>query len=266
MSFMTERYFQLLETHRIYDRLHDEASLRLFVEHHVICVWIYNYLMRDLYQEIANHIQPMSSQVQKEAIRLISELVLEEEVDEQNDGTLISHMEIYLEAMQDLGADVGPIMSFFDLLESGKDWVEAARQAHFPIESQLYFEKINVFFESPVHERAALLFYEGEPYVPDSFLNKLNVLSQTAKTARLLEYFEKHIEGLKRPGFSAIGRLVELFCGDDEDLNAAAEARAEEAMKIRLEFWGQIAGKLSDKDSSSSRLQRSNLRLITNAV
>lgn len=43
MSFITERYFQILENHKLYERVNDEQSLRLFMEHHVICVWSYNF-------------------------------------------------------------------------------------------------------------------------------------------------------------------------------------------------------------------------------
>ncbi len=267
MSFLTERFFQLLETHKIYERMNDEASLKHFVESHIVCVWIYNYLLRDLHKEVAQNLQPLSSGEQKEATRLIAELILEEEVEEQEDGSLMSHMEIYLESMQDLGADVGPIMSFLDMLESGISLADAIDKAGFPEAAQHYLQKLSECFLLPLHQRAAVLFYEGEPYIPDSFLTKLGNMSANIKVSRLLDYFERHIEGLKRPGFSAIGRIVELFCGDDEVLNLEAEARAESVMKLRHELWSSLLDQLGDQSSNLlKRGKRSNLRLITTAV
>ena len=94
------------------------------------------------------------------------------------------------------------------------------------------------FAHRPLHERAAVLFYEGEPYLPDDFLYQLQGMGESSQ--RLLEYFERHIEGIKQPGFSASGRLVELFCGDDETLNQEAERAAELIMKKRIELFNSI--------------------------
>jgi len=264
MSFMTERYFQILEAHKLYDRIYDEYSLRLFVEHHVICVWTYNYLLRNIYQELVNSIQPLNSQTQKEAIRLTSEIILEEELEEQGDGSLQSHLEIYLEAMQDLGADIGPIVSFFDMQENGVTWQSALKQARFPQEVTRYARRMSEYFQRPLHERAAILFYEGEPYIPDSFLHRLGQLSPRLPVHRLLDYFERHIEGLKRPGFSATGRLVEIFCADDEHLNQEAERAAEEAMNARIELWNHLTNQIQAAPIIKPG-PRAALRLVTSA-
>lgn len=247
MSFMTERYFQILENHKLYSLVAGEAALRSFVEHHALCVWVYRYLLRDIHQDLVKQIQPLATQSQKEALRLIAEIVLEEEVEEQSDGSLISHLEIYLEAMQDLGANMEATVGFFDLLDAGVDWRVAIQQAGFPEASVTYARRILSCLGRPLHERAAVLFYEGEPYIPDSFLALLGNPRQAPQAYRLLEYFERHIEGVKRPGFSSAGRLVELFCGDDLDMNDEAEGIAEEAMKARIDLWNAIAEQLEDK-------------------
>ena len=240
MSFITERYFQILESHKLYERIYNEQALRLFVEHHVICVWAYNFLLRQIHQEVVALVHPLNSQAQKEAIRLVSKIILEEEVEEQHDGSLLSHLEIYLEAMQDLGADISPVVCFFDMQEAGYTWQEALKHANFSAPVALYARKISRLAQQPIHERAAALFYEGEPYIPDSFLEQLGQMGTKAKVNRLLDYFERHIEGLKRPGFSASGRLVEIFCGDNELLNEDAEKAAEQAMKNRIELWDHL--------------------------
>lgn len=247
MSFMTERYFQILENHKLYGLVVGEAALRSFVEHHIVCVWAYRFLLRDIHQELLKQVLPLATQAQKEAMRLIAEIVLDEEVEEQSDGTLLSHMEIYIEAMQDLGANMEATVSFFDLLEAGADWRVAIQQAGFPEAATNYARRILSCLGRPLHERAAVLFYEGEPYIPDSFLTLLANPRQAPQADRLLEYFERHIEGIKRPGFSSSGRLVELFCGDDLDMNDDAEGIAEEAMKARIDLWNSLAEQLEDK-------------------
>ncbi|MCX6128769.1 MAG: DUF3050 domain-containing protein [Proteobacteria bacterium] len=268
MSFITERYFQILENHKLYERIYNEQSLRIFVENHVICVWSYNFLLRQIHQELVSHIHPLNSQLQKEAIRLVSEIILEEEVEEQGDGSLLSHLEIYLEAMQDLGADISPIVSFFDLQEAGASWQSALKHASFSLPLARYARQISRLGQRSLHEKAAALFYEGEPFIPDSFLVKLGQLGPKLKVARLLDYFERHIEGLKRPGFSASGRLVEIFCGEDQNMSLAAEKAAEEAMKNRIELWNHLYDSmLSDPPESEVKKARpSTLKLVSPAL
>jgi hypothetical protein len=267
MSFITERCFQILENHKLYESIVDEQSLRLFMEHHVICVWSYSYLLREIHQEMVASIHPLNSQSQKEAIRLVSEMILEEEVEEQQDGTLVSHLEIYLEAMQDLGANISPIVSFFDLQDSGQNWQTALKHARFPSAAGRYARRMDRIAQGPLHERAAALFYEGEPFIPDAFLLRLGQLGGGIKIGRLLDYFERHIEGLKRPGFSATGRLVEILCGEDEQMGIEAERAAEEAMKNRVELWNHLAEKLAALPQAiKTQKPVSSLRLVSNSI
>ena len=42
---MTDRYFQILEDHKVYDSLSDANSIRFFLERHVVCVWLYQSLL-----------------------------------------------------------------------------------------------------------------------------------------------------------------------------------------------------------------------------
>lgn len=258
MSFMTERYFQILETHKLYKNVNDEASLRTFVEHHILCVWGYGFLLRNLYQDLVGRVAPLASQPQKEAQRLIAEIMIEEEFEEQADGSLLSHLELYLEAMQAVGADMGPTMSLFDMVEAGESWKIGLQQSNFPSLAARYARCILSFADRPLHERAALLFYEGEPFIPDNFLAQLAGLPGTEG---LVEYFERHIEGLKKPGFSASGRLVELFCGDDAQLNDEAEKAAELIMNLRIELWNEISDQIEEKQTVKAA-PRNHLKLV----
>lgn len=263
MSFMTERYFQILENHKLYKGIQDDNALKTFVEHHILCVWGYNFLMRNLYKDLVSRIEPLATQPQKEAQRLIAEMMVEEEFAEQEDGSSASHLELYIEAMQMIGADTAPTITLFDMYENGQEWKIGLQQSNFPSLAARYARCILSFAERPLHERAALLFYEGEPFIPDSFLHAISGMSPGADA--LVEYFERHIEGLKKPGFSASGRLVELFCGDDEALNDEAEKAAELIMNLRIELFNEISDRIeADQGVRKDSPERNNhLRLVT---
>lgn len=262
MSFMTERYFQILENHRLYKTIQDQKALKIFVEHHVLCAFGYNYLMRNIYKDLVARVEPLSTHAQKEAQRLIAEMMIDEEFAENEDGSSASHLEHYIEAMQMIGADIAPIIQLFDMHEGGQDWTVGLQQLDFPSLAARYARCIISFAERPLHERAALLFYEGEPFIPDNFLSGLSGISQGADL--LVEYFERHIEGLKKPGFSAAGRLVELFCGDDEVLNDEAEKAAELIMNLRIELFNDISDRIESEQGVLQAAPRKNhLNLVT---
>src|SRR5690606_10947945 len=154
------------------------------------CVWSYNALLRSLQKDLIALSMPINSDPHKEAIRLISEIILDEEVDDLGDGRFLSHLELYIEAMQDLDCDVAPILGFFDLLETRLDIDKAIEYSEFPEEAKIYARQTTELLTRPLHCRAAALFYEGESYIPDFFLYQVDELAPHAAVDRLLDYLE----------------------------------------------------------------------------
>ena len=247
MSFLTERFFNILENHKIYERIISRQSLVYFLERHVICVWSYHAIMRTIQRDLAAVMLPLNSDSNKEAVRLISEIILDEEVDDLGDGRLLSHMELYLQGMQSLDCDMSHVFSFFDLLERGNSPERAARKSRFQSEVLEYVKYIDGILKRPLHVRATALFYEGEPYIPDQFLHHLFMLGEKVDTIDILNYFKRHIEGLKSPGFSAAGRLVEILCESDYGRNNEAERAAESLMRNRIKFWDALYNGLEEQ-------------------
>ena len=125
MSFLTERLFQVLDNHKLYELVSRRSALKFFMERHVVCVWGYHRLLHSLQKDIIELSQPLNSEPYKEVIRLINQIVLDEEVDQMRDGRIISHLELYLDAMEDVGCDLTPILTMFDLLEGGLPPIKA---------------------------------------------------------------------------------------------------------------------------------------------
>lgn len=254
MSFITERYYQILENHRLYHTIVSQKALSYFMERHVICVWVYHALLQSLYLEIIESMQTVNSDDKKECVRLVTEIVMDEIVEDLGDGQFQSNLELYVEAMEDIGANVSCILSFFDMLGKGFHMRKALEHARFPKESLRYAKKLLPYFGEPAHKKAAALFYEGEPYIPDIFLGNIESLLPKTPVTLLLDYFESHIEGLKRPGFSASGRLVEILCRPHPNCQLEAEKVAEKVMRARIELWNHMAIKLKHEYVKVPRL------------
>ena len=246
MSFLIERYFQILENHSVYHKINCVESLAYFAERHVIAVWSYNALLRSLQRDVVALSMPLNSEPQKMAIRLITEMILNEEVDDIGDGSFQSHMELYLEAMRDINCDLSSVFAFFDLLHQARSSDEIFASSAFSPMVEKYAKNTLTILRQPLHVRAAALFYEGEPYIPDKFLFHLWSLRDRVPVERFVEYFERHIEGLKHQEYSASGRLVEILCAFDSKLNWEAERMAERLMKRRIGLWNAISSGLDD--------------------
>ena len=111
---------KILETHPVFSAIRNIESLRLFMSWHVFAVWDFMCLVKRLQRELTSTQQVWLPPESSLASRLINEIVLAEESDTMPDGSYKSHFELYLLAMQEVGADTGAIDHFIYLLRQGE--------------------------------------------------------------------------------------------------------------------------------------------------
>ncbi len=102
---------KLLE-HPIYQSLSTLESLRVFMEHHVFAVWDFMSTLKALQRRLACVEVPWVPSDDRGARRLVNDIVLGEESDEDGRGGYISHYELYREAMHQCEADTSTIDHF----------------------------------------------------------------------------------------------------------------------------------------------------------
>jgi hypothetical protein len=270
MSFLTSRYFQILSRHDLYQSIHTSQDLRYFMERHVICTWSYNSLIKSLYQDIARVTLPLNSNVYKNALRLISQIVLGEEVEDLGDGFLVSHLELYLDAMQDVGCDTTPIFSFFDLIEKGMALPKAAKLSGFSPDLVPYLNCVIDSLKYPAHIKASLLYYEAEPFVPAQFFARLGQLSDQNNHLYCYEFFSRLAEGSREEIVSLAYALSEILCLSDAHLKAEADIACQRMLNQKIGMWNQIARSLGanaqaqpDISAPVVRQLATHLRLVT---
>jgi hypothetical protein len=93
-----------LLNHAIYERLSSIDALRRFMEHHVYAVWDFMSLLKSLQQQLSCVDVPWVPVANAAHARLVHEIVLAEESDEDGEGGYASHFELYHRSMQCCGA------------------------------------------------------------------------------------------------------------------------------------------------------------------
>ncbi len=234
-----ERYNELLEGHSIYNRIQTLSHLKVFMKHHVYCVWDFMSLLKFLQSEIAPVTVPWMPSDQSDIQRLINEIVVEEETDVMPGGGYTSHFEIYLEAMKEIAADITPV-NFF-LASLGRDSLEESLKC-LPEPSRVFTEKTFSFIQPGKAHLAAVAFCIGrENIIPVMFSSLLEKCGVSESEAPMFHYYlKRHIEidGDKH-GPMALNLLNDL-CGQDTDKILEARQAADEAIQARLSFMDLV--------------------------
>src|SRR5262245_60246512 len=119
-----------LMRHPIYQTITPE-SLPHFMEHHVFAVLDFMWLLKALQRRLTGVDTAWIPNGDPSVRRLINEIVLGEESDDI-DGMVLSHFELYVDAMKEAGADTGPVLRFVVDLERGAPVATALARAGAP--------------------------------------------------------------------------------------------------------------------------------------
>lgn len=222
-----------LTLHPVYQTFGSLDSIRHFMGHHVYAVWDFMSLLKSLQRHITCVSLPWRpSHYPTEMVRLINQIVLGEESDVTLDGHPVSHFELYLQAMEEVGADTRGIHQFLKSYDL-KLIPEGARE----------FVTFNLDLAQNGHvvEVAANFFFGREKLIPDMFESMVATLKREGVVApTFLYYLERHIEvDSGEHGPLALKCLDSLTQGDPELLLLAQKAGLK-ALEMRQALWDAV--------------------------
>src|ERR1700761_5921002 len=102
--YLLARLRDTLLDHPIYTNIVSVGDLRRFMEDHVFAVWDFMSLLKRLQQDMTCTRVPWFPADNARAARLINDIVIGEETDVGPDSSYVSHLDLYLRAMVDVGA------------------------------------------------------------------------------------------------------------------------------------------------------------------
>lgn len=235
---------ELLVSHPLYDHINDIQDLKKFTEGHIFAVWDFMSLLKALQINLTCTTIPWLPGKNPETRYFINEIVLAEESDLSNDGKHLSHYELYLRAMEDIGSDINKIKDFIFRLQKGDNLQEAICEL---IVDQRIKEFLNFTFNciegGKAHIIASVFTFGREDLIPGMFTSILkNIQSKfpEADLENLIYYFQRHIDLDGDEHGPLALRMIEEITGDDPDKWQEVKIAAKEALAKRLGMWDAI--------------------------
>ncbi|MBF0171483.1 MAG: DUF3050 domain-containing protein, partial [Nitrospinae bacterium] len=226
--------------HPLFDAVGDMKSLRLFMERHVFAVYDFMSLLTALQQRLTCVTPPWRPVSEKLIRRFVNHMVLEEETDEDMGGGYASHLEMYLAAMEEVGADTDPMNRLLYALERGSDFHTALASCGAPAEAAAFNKATFSFIETgDVHRIAAAFTFGREDPIPDMFRAIIATLAkeEAPHPKRLQYYLDRHVH-LDEDFHNPMARLlVARLCVENPKLWAEAEESAKKAVEARIALW-----------------------------
>jgi len=244
-----------LRTHRLYSLLREPDDLRSFMRTHVFCVWDFMTLLMSLRQRLGGSTLPWIPRGAPEDRRLLNEIVRDEESDEVPGGRVLSHFELYLEAMTAAGADRIPIDAVVASVARGSSLGAALASVTLPGGVRPFVETtMKLAAEAPLHAIAAVFFSSREAVIPPIFER---ILERTAEGQGpawepFRFYLRRHIEVDDSEHQHAAGRIVEHSCGRVPERWREAVAAAREALEARIALWNVLSDQLAQAGLAQS--------------
>jgi hypothetical protein len=236
-----------LVDHPLYSSMNSIDSIKRFMEIHVFAVWDFMSLLKRLQLDLTCAATPWTPVGNPVTRRLINEIVLGEESDVDQNNQPMSHFELYLNAMKDIGADTRAIDTFIFHMKNGESWKNALQKSNAHHAAKKFVKgTMDCVENAPIHVVAGVFTYGREDLIPDMFISLVRELSEKGQPGAqtLVYYLERHIEvDGDEHGPMALQMIEELCTGDPTKKEDAINA-AKDSLLSRIQLWDAIAKEL----------------------
>jgi len=246
----------LLLQHPVYQQLRHIDDLNILMEQHVFAVWDFMALLKALQFGLTSTNAPWMPIGNPKTRRLINEIVLEEESDIDIKGQPASHYEMYLQAMQQCGANTQQVERFIARLLNGYSHKELLK---FNVEGleKYTLEFVNTTFEiihrGKLHEIAAAFTFGREDLIPDMFRSIVHDLDINfpGKLEAFRYYLDRHIELDEEVHTPLALQMISELCQEDDKKWQEAKAVAKTCLIARINLWNGIEESLKKRQMQS---------------
>ena len=251
-------FIEKLNKHKVYQSLRSIRDIQIFMENHVFAVWDFMSLLKALQVELTNVSIPWTPNSNPVITRFINEIVYEEESDINELEQPKSHFEMYLDAMEQIGANRNQIDTLIDLIQSGHGIEVCINKINVDkrVKEFIGFTFSIINTKRP-HAIGSAFTFGREDIIPDMFIKILAKIDpKDVHFNKLKYYLGRHIEidgDLHGP---LALQMMEELCGKNMKKWDEALSVAKESIQYRMQLWDTIV-ELIDKKESTPKLNSS---------
>jgi hypothetical protein len=237
-----------LINHSLYQRLNNIEDIQCFMEQHVFAVWDFMSLLKSLQNHLTCTQTPWIPNKNTKLTRFVNEIVLGEESDLNEAGIPQSHFDMYLEAMEQVGAKTNLIHNFVTQLQKGRSVQEAAQQLKIKAAVQDFINfTFAIIGSNQPHLIASAFTFGREDLIPDMFLEIIKneeAADQKISYSKLTYYLKRHIEldGDEHGPLSL--QMIQELCGNDVKKWEEVLTVALQALEYRIKLWDSVVQQL----------------------
>ena len=235
---------EALLSHKVYSQIKNFEGIQHFAKYHVFAVWDFMSLLKSLQIGLTCVSLPWTPVGSANTRFLINEIVCGEESDVDEQGNRISHFELYLNAMRQMGADTSKIDQLLSLLKTGRPINECIEGVDMPTEVKQFLQyTFEIAMYAPLHVKAAVFTFGREDLIPDMFTEILHKIyaEHPDKVSIFKYYIERHIEVDGGHHSELAIQMVSELCGNDKTKWEEATKAAVDSLKIRSLLWNAVS-------------------------
>jgi hypothetical protein len=234
---------QQIINHKVYSAIKDIDDLKIFMEYHVYAVWDFMSLLKTLQTNLTCTSVPWFPVGSADTRYLINEIVVGEESDVDINGVRKSHFELYLDAMQQCGANTSKINTFIEILKNTNDFNAAYTASQTPVEAKNFIDfTFNIIGSKKDYLQAVIFTFGREDLIPGMFISMVNDIHKNfPNNISIFKYYlERHIEVDGDHHSHLALQMTSNLCGTNEQIWEEAEQATIEALQKRIDLWDAV--------------------------
>lgn len=239
---------QEIINHKVYSVINNLDDLKIFMEYHVYAVWDFMSLLKSLQIGLTCTTTPWFPVGNANTRYLINEIVAGEESDVDGSGIRKSHYEMYLEAMEQCGADTKAIHTFIHALKETNSFETAYNAANVPAEAREFVDfTFDVINSKKSHLQSAAFTFGREDLIPNMFISIVGDLNKKFpdQLSLIKYYLERHIEvDGDHHSHLALEMTAELCKENEAEYWDAAEKITVDSLQQRINLWNGVYNKI----------------------
>ena len=230
-----------ITAHPLFENKLERRDICKFMESHIFAVWGFMSILKSLQKMITPNNLPWipNENTKNGLVNFVNEIILCEESDFIEGIGFISHFEIYLLAMKNMGAKTDQLDKLTSIIadkgynEKYLDDVDTSDE----VKSFLKYD-LDVSLNGTLPEIVGAFTLGREKVIPNMFSYILPAIKETSTSTHLITYLERHIDidGDRHGPLSM--KLLNASC--DRKQLSLAYATAIKSLELRLLVWDKV--------------------------